>query len=188
MPQIAPNVWKVAVSFFWWREYLDGRIEQEFNLETGQIRPWGSKTPDGLKRAGWLPITQDLAHKMRAFGEFGAPSPAPTMLIDLKPGDELQIFKECTVYNVSYVCKACGCIVRESEKPKSCPNCGAAPTWKCDTCGKLPDINECPDCKRECRRIDPIKAEPIPWEDVIYFLGIKGKFMQKFNSRQSIIS
>jgi len=188
VPQLAPNVWKVAVSFFWWREYLDGRIEQEFDLDTGQIRPWGSKTPDGLKRAGWLPITPDLAQKMRPHGEFGVPSPAPAMLIDLKPGDELQIFKEATVYKVSYICKACGQIVREYEKPKSCPRCGAAPAWKCDTCGELRDDKLCPECGRECRRINPIKGEHMPWEDVIYYLGIKGKFVQKFNNRQSVIS
>ena len=188
MPQIAPNVWKAAVSFFWWREYQDGRIEQEFDLSTGQIQLWGSKTPDGLKRAGWLPITPDLARKMRAYGEFGTPTHAPVMWVDLSPGDELIIFKEATVYNVSYVCKACGQTIREYEKPKSCPNCGAAPSWKCDTCGKLPDVKECPDCKRECRRISPIGAESIPWEDVAYHLGIRGKFVQKFNNRQSIIS
>jgi hypothetical protein len=188
MPQIAPNVWKTAVSFFWWREYLDGRIEQEFDLETGQIRYWGSKTPEGLKRAGWIPITPDLAQKMQAFGEFGTPTSAPDMLLDLQPGDELALFKECTVYKVSYVCKACCQIIQDVQKPKSCPRCGAAPAWKCDTCGKLRQAKQCQSCLRECRLVDPIKAEMMPWEDVTYHLGIKGKFMQKFNSKLSTIS
>lgn len=188
MPQIAPSTWKVAISFFWWREYLDGRMEQEFDLETGQIKPWGTHTPDGLKGAGWLPITTDLARKTRACGEIGVPVSAPAMLVDVHPGEELVIFKEATVYKLSYACLACGCVVQSYEKPEVCPNCGAAPSWKCDTCGKLPDTKECPDCKRECRRINPIRSQSLPWEEVTYHIGIKGKFMQKFNSRQSLIS
>jgi predicted RNA-binding Zn-ribbon protein involved in translation (DUF1610 family) len=188
MPQIAPNVWKTAVSFFWWREYQDGRIEQEFDLTTGQIRPWGNKTPEGLKKAGWLPITSDLAALMSPHGEFGKPTQAPAMVVDLKPGDELQIFKECTVYDVSHICRACGNIMQEYEKPSSCSRCGAAASWKCDACGKLPDTKICPDCKTECRRIDPIVSRQLKWEEVTYHIGIKGKFMQKFNSKLSTIS
>jgi predicted RNA-binding Zn-ribbon protein involved in translation (DUF1610 family) len=109
------------------------------------------------------------------------------MQIELAPGDELIISKEVTVYKVSYVCKACGQVIQEAEKPKSCPRCGATPAWKCDTCGTLPDADHCPECKRECRRINPIRGVSMPWEDVIYYLGIKGKFVQKFNSKQSII-
>lgn len=189
MPQIAPNLWKVAAHFFWWREYLDGRIEREFDLETGQIRPWGSETPKGLRRAGWQPITSDLSKKMWLTSkEFGLISEAPAMLVDLKPEDELVIFKEATIYKVSYTCKACGQIIQACEKPAACPRCGVAPAWKCDTCGKLQDTKHCPACKRECRRIDPIQPVPGPWEDVTYHLGIKGKFVQKFNCKQSIIS
>lgn len=116
------------------------------------------------------------------------------MMVGLRPGDELVIFKESTICKVSYVCKACGHVAREYEKPKSCPRCGVAPAWKCDSCGKLHEVTEdvrlfsCTECGKQCRKIKPIEGRPIPWEDVWYFVGIKGKFLQKFNSRRSIIS
>lgn len=188
MPQISPNKWKCNLSFFWWRQYADGRIEQEFDQLTGQIRPWGSKTPADLKSAGWLPVTADLARKMQSCGEFGTPTHAPAMLVDLKQGDELVIFKESTVYKISYYCKACKSTIQQCEMPETCPMCGASAAWKCDKCGKLLDADRCSDCEQPCRLINPIVKQPISWEETIYCLGIKGKFTQKFTDKRSVIS
>ncbi len=187
MPEIGPNLWKTALPYFWYREYLDGRIEMEFDLDTGQIIPWGPKTPEGLKRAGWLPVTQDLAQKMKAYGEFGIPTQSPSVLVALKPGDELIIYKEATVYDgFGVTCKACGGSFRMFSNPDSCPNCGARMGWRCPDCNKINDTEVCPDCKKQGRPINPLVSAPYKWEEVTYFLGIKGIFCQKFTGKWMI--
>lgn len=183
MPQIGPDLWKVALSYYWWRQYADGRIEQEFDLATGRIRPWGTK-PEGLKRAGWLPITPDLASKMQAHGEFGIPTQSPSIIVDLKPGEDLEIFKDCTVLDGYQVhCKACGAVYRSFGEPEDCCRiCGANPSWRCPKCDRLSDDETCPDCSLKGRIIDPLERTPDKWEDVVYILGIKGLYRLKFNS------
>ena len=182
MPKIGPDLWKTALSFFWWREYADGRVEQEFDLETGQIRPWGS-TPDNLVRAGWIPVTPDLAQKMRAFGEFGTPTQSPQMIISLKPGDELQIFKDIDIKRGYQVhCKSCGATFRSFGLPAGCPYCGAAKSWRCEKCNKILAAPSCSDCKAPTRMIDPLEHAPAEWEEVVYNLGIKGVFEMRFNA------
>jgi len=184
MPQIGPDLWKTALAYYWWREHQDGRIEQEFDLETGQIRPWG-ETPADLKLAGWVPVTEDLARKMRAYGEFGIPTQSPSIIIQLKPGDELEIFKECTILDGYRVhCKACESVYRTFENHGDpCPICGAKPAWRCPKCDKVADEETCPDCKVPGRIIDPLERSPDKWEDVVFFLGIKGRYCHKFNSQ-----
>lgn len=169
MPQIGPDLWKVALSFFWWRQYQDGRIEQEFDPLTGAIQLWG-ETPTCLKRAGWVPVTADLARKMTSQGEFGIPTHSPSILIDIKPGDELEIFKDCQVIIGKRVtCKACGGVFRSMGKPTTCPKCEAEA------------------CTIDGREINPFLSVPDKWEEVVYNLGIKGKFSMKFNSTGLIV-
>jgi predicted RNA-binding Zn-ribbon protein involved in translation (DUF1610 family) len=187
VPQIAPNTWKVALSFFWYREYLDGRVEQEFDLETGMIRQWGSETPANLKMVGWLPVTPDLAEKMKVCGEIGLSTTAPAMLIPVKPGDVPIIYKDCTVWDgFKVLCGACNSVFRSKGKPKVCPRCGAKPAWRCQKCGKLADAETCPDCKVTGRLVDPFMVRPEKWEEVEYFLGIRGKFCNRFNASRLI--
>jgi len=182
MPQIGPSTWKVALSFFWWRQYPDGRIEQEFDPLTGQIQPWG-KTPPGLIKAGWVPVTPDLARKMATHGEFGTPTRSPSILVNVKPGDELEIFKDCQVIEgVRVNCKACGHVFRSFGSPRSCPSCGVKPGWRCPKCDNISDTFICPTCKVQGKMIDPFQTAPDKWEDVVYILGIKGKFSMKFNA------
>lgn len=182
MPQIGPDLWKVALSFFWWRQYQDGRIEQEFDPLTGQIQLWG-ETPTDLKRAGWLPVTADLARKMAAYGEFGTPTQAPSVLIDIKPGEELEIFKDCQVLMGKRVtCKACGEVFHALGHPEACPKCGARVSWRCPKCNQITDQEHCPSCKVPGRQINPFHSVPDKWEEVVYILGINGKFTMKFNS------
>ncbi len=187
MPEIMSNLWKTSVSYFWVREYLDGRIETEFDLDTGQIRPWGPKTPEGLKRAGWLPVTQDLAKKMKDFGEFGIPTQSPSILVSLNPGDKLIIYKDCAVIQgFRGICKACGGAFRMFEESGSCPNCGARKSWRCPDCNKINDTIVCPDCKKTGKEINPLELAPDTWEEVMYVLGIEGVFCQRFNSQGMI--
>lgn len=168
MPQIGPNLWKVALSFFWWRQYDDGRVEQEFDPLTGAIRPWG-ETPANLKRAGWLPVTAELARKMAAYGEYGTPTIAPSIIIDLKPGEELEIFKDCQVLMGHRIkCKACGAVFHSLGKPTSCPECEAEA------------------CAIDGREINPFLSVPDKWEEVVYNLGVKGLFCHKFNSSELV--
>jgi len=184
MPEIGPDLWKMALSFYWFREYGDGRVEMEFDLETGQIRPWGPKTPEGLIRAGWLPVSQDLAQKMKAYGEFGIPTQSPSIMVSPKPGDELEIFKDCSVLEGSRVsCKLCGSSFRAFGKLDSCPQCGAREGWRCPECGNITDTAVCPDCKKMGRPINPLESTPEKWEEVVYILGIKGIFRNRLNSR-----
>lgn len=188
MPQIGPDLWKVALSYYWWRQYIDGRVEQEFDLDTGRIRPWGSN-PEGLKRVGWLPVSPDLASKMRAYGEFGIPTQSPSIIIELKPGEDLEIFKDCTVLDGYQVhCKACGAIYRSfGEQGAGCLYCGATPSWRCPKCDKLADKETCPDCNLTGRIIDPLERTPDKWEDIVYILGIRGLYRLKFNSRGLLV-
>ncbi len=188
MPQIGPDLWKVGLEYFWYREYQDGRTEQEFDLETGQIRLWGPATPPGLKRVGWLPMTPDLAQKIQACGEIGYPTQAPSVLIDLKPGEELICFKDCTVIKgYQVICKACGFKYRTMGESGVCPSCGVTSGWKCDKCGHLGDSQVCPDCSTPGRLITPFRKRPDSWESVTYFLGIQGKFQIKFNSKGLVV-
>jgi len=184
MPQIGPDIWKVALSYYWWRQYADGRIEQEFDLETGRIRPWDA-TPASLKKAGWVPVTVDLARKMQVYGEFGIPTQSPSIMVNLKPGDKLEIHKECTVLDGFRIhCKACGAFFRAfGDQDGHCRVCGAKSFYRCPQCDKLSDEETCPDCRVQGRMIDPLEKTRDKWEDVVYFLGIKGLFRHKFNSR-----
>ena len=183
MPQIGPDLWKTALSFFWFRQFRDGRIEQEFDLDTGQIRPWGSKTPEGLKKVGWLPVDQELARKMRAYGEFGIPTQAPAVMIDVKPGEVPLIYKDATVWNGYQVrCKACNTVFKSIVEPKACPTCDAKPAWRCPKCTALSDTEICPHCQKKGRIIDPFEKRNMKWEEVEYFLGIEGKFRNRFNT------
>lgn len=188
MPQIGPDTWKVALEFFWYREFEDGRIEQEFDLGSGQPRLWGPKTPPGLRRVGWLPMTSDLAGKIRSFGEIGRPTSAPSVLINLKPDEKLICLKDCAIIKGYRVfCKVCGAVFREFGGPEVCPTCGARAAWRCDNCRKLQDTEICPDCGRPGHRIIPFDSCPDAWEDVAYLLGIEGKFLLKFNSKGLIV-
>ncbi len=181
MPQIGPDLWKSANSFFWYREYRDGRIEREFDLLTGRINLWGSKTPEGLKAVGWLPVSLDLAQKMRAHGEFGIPTASPAIFTRVKQGEVPIIHKEVTVYQGQRVhCKACDAVFRSESHPTTCPVCGAAVSWKCPKCGKLLETDTCADCNRPGRPIDPFETTPDKWDEVEYFVGIQGKFVNRF--------
>lgn len=184
MPQIGPDLWKTALSFYWWREFADGRVEQEFDPDTGQIRPWGPDlSPAGIVKAGWLPVSEDLAKKMAAFGEFGTPAQSPSISVALKPGDGLEIFKDCQVLEGMRVhCKVCNATFRSFGVPDGCPLCGAQVSWRCPKCDKITTYR-CPSCNVLCRKIDPLETAPDKWEEVIYNLGIKGSFMMRFNSR-----
>lgn len=182
MPQIAPGTWKTGLSFFWWREFADGRIEQEFDLDTGQIRPWGGTPPD-LVKAGWIPVSPALAQKMKAFGEYGIPTVSPQILISLKPGEDLEIYKDAEVKRGLHVhCKACGANFRSFGSPEGCPFCGAQKSWRCSKCDQIRTTPTCSDCHAPSQMIDPLESSPAEWDEVIYNLGIKGKFKMRFNS------
>ena len=177
----------MGLSFYWWREYQDGRIEQEFNLDTGKIMPWGSKTPDGLKKVAWMPVTPDLAQKMRSCGEFGIPTQAPSVELPVHPGEEPVVFKECTVWSGFNVhCKACGLAFKSKGLPQDCPECGAKPAWRCMKCTALSDTDICHVCNVPGRSINPFETSPVKWEEGEYFLGIKGKFVNHFNTTRMI--
>lgn len=188
MPQIGAGIWKSALAFFWWREYEDGRQEQEYDPLTGQIMPWGPKTPDGLKRAGWLPVSADLANKMKQQGEFGIPNAAPAVIIPVNPGEELIIYKEVTVWEGSRVhCKVCGAVFRSHFSPPGpCPSCGAKRMWRCPVCDELSDFEICRKCLMHGDLIDPFESRPDKWGEVEYFLGIEGKFCNRFTQARLI--
>ena len=187
MPQIRENLWKSALAFFWWREYEDGRQEQEYDPLTGQIMAWGPKTPDGLKRAGWLPVSADLAAKMKQQGEFGIPNAAPAVIIPVNPGEELIIYKEVTVWEGSRVhCKVCGAVFRSRGAAPACPSCGAKPAWRCSKCGELSETETCSKCQVPGQLINPFESWPEKWDEVEYFLGVKGKFVNRFTQARLI--
>lgn len=187
MPEIGPNRWKAALSFFWWREYRDGRTEQEFDPLTGQISPWGPKTPEGLARVGWLPVTPDLAQKMKSYGEYGIPTQSLAVILPLARDEEPIIYKETTVWDGLQVhCKACGAVFRSKGKPSVCPVCDAKPAWRCKKCDQLQDIESCPSCGSPGHIINPFEIQPAKWEETEYFLGVMGKFCNRFNTSRLI--
>jgi predicted RNA-binding Zn-ribbon protein involved in translation (DUF1610 family) len=187
MPQIGPDLWKSANSYFWYREYQDGRIEREFDLLTGHVNQWGGKMPEGLRVVGWLPVTPDLAQKMKAFGEFGIPTAGPSIFTRVLPGEVPIIFKEVTVYQGQRVhCKACGAVFRSESTPQTCPACGASHSWKCAKCGKLLEADTCAECNRPARPLNPFETSPEKWDEVEYFIGIEGKFVNRFTASRLI--
>lgn len=184
MPEIAPNVWKMTHTFYWIREYHNGTIEREFDLDTGTIRKWGSKTPEGLKKIGWMPVTPDLAAKMLAFGEYGRASSMQSVKICLAPGDEPIIYQDKAVlHGMLYHCKVCGAEFNVFGKTDVCPACGATVMWRCPACGQLSDTEICLTCNMPGLRLTPFKKTPANFEDITYCLGIKNKFLIKFNEQ-----
>lgn len=156
MPQIAPNTWKVAHSFYWFRKFADGRVEFEFNPEDGSPTKWGKTTPDGIVRCGWLPMTPDLAAKIRSYGEFGLPVSMAPLAIDIKPGEVLQRWRDCDViHGLQVTCKNCGVKFRALKLPRVCPKCKAEAAW------------------------NPFHVVPAAWEDAVYALGIEGRYLIK---------
>lgn len=129
-------------------------------------------------------MTPDLAGKIRAFGEFGAPTRATAVTVELKDGEEIICFKDCTVLQ-GYLakCRACGAVFHSLGRPDACPACNARPYWRCPTCNELRDQPTCPKCKTEGQMVDPFDSRPDRWEDVVYNLGIKGAFLLRFNEK-----
>jgi len=160
MPQIAPGVHKVASSFYWFRKFDDGRVEYQFDPIDGHQTLWGETTPAGIVRAGWLPMTSDLAGKIRAYNEFGSPVSVPPLAIDVGPDDVLQLYRECdVVHGLHVTCRGCGVFFRAMTVPDSCPRCKAESAWE----------------------PSPFQVKPMVWEDATYFLGIEGRFLVKLH-------
>lgn len=187
MPQIGPNLWKASTHYYWYHRFRDGREEFEFDPATGSPHRWCKPSPDDIVLAGWLPITRDLAKKIQAYGEFGNPTASPAMLINLKPGDDLIIEKDVTVYNGQKVdCLVCGTKILVETRPSSCPVCGASAGWRCPTCGKLTDSQLC--CGVTGHMVDPLKTEPHKFETVLYRLGIRGRYIIELTNNELIVT
>jgi len=162
MPMIGEDLWKLGLEFYWFREYQDGRTEQEFDSITGKIVLWGQKVPEGLKRAGWLPMSEELAKKIAVHGETGYPVGSDPVIIDLAPDDKLLISKDCAVqYGYKIHCKSCNHEYISLGLPVDCPRCGVSPNWKCSGCNQIQDHILCPTCGKEWKRITP---EPPTWK------------------------
>jgi hypothetical protein len=123
--------------------------------------------PEGLVKAGWIPINPDIARKISAYGEFGYPIQDKPHVVYLSRGDELIMFRECTIVRGSQVtCKLCGQMFLVMGNPGECDKCGAAPVVLDDGV-----------------TADPFSKRPASWESVVYSIGIKGKFSLRFNGQ-----
>lgn len=183
MPQIAPDTWKPALEYYWFRVHQDGTIDYEFDLDTGQIHEWGAETPKDLKRAGWLPMTEDLAQKIRVCGEIGKPTASMPVAVNLKPGEELVLFRNNRVINGVHIrCRACQLSFNSMAVPDACPNCDVVPGRRCGR--EVKTAEDCKDCKKPCDAplISPFVVQPHKFDETHCILGIKGKFQMKFNS------
>lgn len=158
MPQIAPGVWKSASSFFWFRLFDDGREEFEFDPRTGNPAEWGKETPSGIKRFGWLPMTPELADKIRDYDEIGYPVSAPPVAINVQPGEVPVIYKDPSVIKgLQITCSKCKTAIRAMAVPETCPRCGQS--------------------------LETAEVKGIMWDDVVYGIGIEGRYELKFNAR-----
>lgn len=189
MPQIAPGQWKMALHYTWYRIYEDGRIEHEIDEATGAMIPWGVKTPEGLTRVGWKPVSPSMAQVMRRIGEYGIPCNGQEFFKNIKPGQEPIIFRENTVYDGHKVtCKVCGATYLSKVSPRTCPKCQAEVAWRCTKCNKLSDKPLCK-CGRhlEHRKVSPFEVQPYQWEVGEYTLGVKGEQLMRFTSTTATI-
>ena len=153
----------LGIEFTWYRKFSDGRIEYEFDPETGEPTKWGVETPPNITEAGWLPMTPTLASRIT---ERGVPVIAPAITVRLKPGEVPVVFRDRTHRNGAHVtCKICKKAFLSPEPPTKCPFCGAEPIE-----GKA----------------SPFILQQAEWDEAIYEIGVEGKFSQKFNSRMSI--
>ena len=150
----------LGLEFTWYRKFSDGRIEFEFDPETGKPTLWGAETPLGVIEAGWMPMTPPLAGKISPEeGCFGIPARAQIVAVRPKPGEELILDRERKHQTGAHAtCEKCGKSFLSSTPPVGCIFCGDG-------------------------RLSLKQAE---WETAIYEIGIKGRFMQKFNSMTSI--
>lgn len=171
MPRIDKDTWKAGHEYYWFREYSDGHTEYQFDPETGQETLWGPKTPEGLVKAGWIPINPDIARKIAAYGEFGYPIQDKPHIVNLSQGDEIIMFRECTIVRGSQVtCKLCGQVFLAMGEPGECARCGAVPVVLDDGITS-----------------DPFSKRPASWEEVNYHIGVKGKFELRFNCNQLVV-
>ncbi len=179
---------KLSVEYFWYRVFDDGRVETEFDLDTGQPTKWGLATPPGLEEVGWRPMTPELLQKIIAFQEFGVVSNrASPVTIKVSPDDDVIIARDGMIIKGALVkCKSCQYVFRSPKQPEICPACGIVPKWKCDTCNELYDTvaesQKCELCGSTCRVILPFFLTQHAWEEVTYLLGIRGKYLNKFTS------
>lgn len=235
MPQIAPNTWKVAEAFYWFRKFADGRVEYQYDPDDGhptkwddtKLIPWGHYrldlkcgrqaefamvaldeldrvefqivgeidrfgsivsaidakfgsdwlryyvrplTEDDISdlvrvvRFGWLPMTPDLAAKIRAYGEIGAPVSVPPVSIEVRPGEVPIKYRDCEViHGLLVTCKGCGFKFRALKTPETCPKCKAEAKWK------------------------PFNVAPAAWEDAVYAIGIEGRYLVKITPHGIIV-
>ena len=132
-------------------------------------------------------MTPGLAQKMKSCGEYGIPTQSLAIIIPLAEGEEPVIYKETTVWEGSQVhCKACDAVFRSTGPATHCPVCGAKTSWRCPKCGQLQDSEICPDCKVQGNPINPLESRPARWDETEYFLGVKGKFCNRFNTSRLI--
>lgn len=187
MPRIDNGNWKLALEYVWLRRFKDGRVETEFDFDTGKPTLWGEITPDGIVEVSWIPMTQDLAQKISDFGEFGRPTIGPVVTINPRDGEKIVCYREGTIYTGAKVtCKACGFVYLSTEPPSACPKCQATFGMKCRKCDKIADADVCDQCGETCEQISPFDIIPVQWEQATYALGIEGRFLNKFTPLQVI--
>jgi hypothetical protein len=152
---------KAKAEFFWYRVFEDGRIEHEFDLESGAPVMWGKETPPGIKEVGWLPMTADLSAKIAAYGESGQPTRAPPVTCKLHPGEVPIVYRDRMIIRGAHcTCKICGNVFVATAPPKECIFCHAEPT----------------------ETASPLTIQQASWWVQSYVLGIKDRFVQTFDS------
>jgi hypothetical protein len=152
---------KLPVEFTWYRKYRDGRVEFEFDPQTGAATMWGKEAPDGLIEFGWMPMTISLARLIAAYGEVGVPNDCQLVSVKLRPGEIPVIYRDRQSAKGALVeCKCCQGVFRTTKPPVKCPFCEVTP---------------------ESGDPDPFKKQQAAWEEATYVIGISGRFTQTFN-------
>lgn len=155
----------LGIEYTWYRRLSDGRVEFEFDPETGEERLWG-ETPTNITEVGWIPMNPDLAQKMAVHGNTGVPITSLVMAIKVKPGEEPIVFRDRELRRGAHVtCKICNKSFLSTEPPKACVFCEAEP---------------------EEGKNSPFILQQAEWEQAVYEIGVKGRFVQRFNSQVSV--
>jgi len=140
----------LPLRFYWAMEGADsGKVYTQFDLETGEDRPYEDPEKGKYKCLVWIPFRDpelidriDLQQSTLPNPTPIEPSVDPIYQVVLKPGERGTMTRRGYInYFDYYRCTACNTEfmwggVEQSPRPE-CPSCGTHNDWYCDICKKV---------------------------------------------------
>jgi hypothetical protein len=157
---------------YWLKILPDGSGRPEFEPDTGKYHNWRDYTGP-VKKVLLVPVTPDLAQKIKSTGDLAEPSSLPILEYDVEPVRELiDIWDADNLgtplpsaiyfrrdgrlqYILHYFCSSCRLQFDLDKGSLICPRCQAKNEWYCGKCESIVDrpivffdgVQRCPVCE-----------------------------------------